>query len=205
MSGVFANRMDRTLWKGGWREIGGYRKYYRSRWEANYARYLEHLRAKEEVVSWAHEPKTFWFEGIKRGVNNYLPDFQVVYPGERGEEYHEVKGWMDTKSATKIKRMAKYHPTVRLVIIDRKIYNGLEREFGKIIESWEFLEKESPATTPAPTAEKTERKRGPTKKKLRELETLLEETPDQTVIGSSEIQSESLEGSLATNFEKNAE
>jgi hypothetical protein len=101
--------------------------------------------------------------------------------------------------------MAKYHPTVRLVIIDRKIYNGLEREFGKIIESWEFLEKESPATTPAPTVEKTERKRGPTKKKLRELETLLEETPDQTVIRTSEIRSESLEGSLATNFEKNAE
>ena len=27
-------------WKQGWREIGGIRKYYRSRWEANYARYL---------------------------------------------------------------------------------------------------------------------------------------------------------------------
>lgn len=191
MGGGFAGGMDRTLWKGGWREIGGYRKYYRSRWEANYARYLEHLRAKEEVASWAHEPKTFWFEGIKRGVNNYLPDFQVVYPGERGEEYHEVKGWMDAKSATKIKRMARYHPTVNLVIVDRKIYNGLEREFGKIIADWEFLEKPTTPRNP-------ERKRGPTKKKLK---------PDQAVSGASEFvpASSPPSGILGTNLEKNTE
>jgi hypothetical protein len=30
-------------WGAAWREIGGIRKYYRSKWEANYARYLEWL------------------------------------------------------------------------------------------------------------------------------------------------------------------
>lgn len=141
---MFANRMDRTVWKAGWREIGGYKKYYRSRWEANYARYLEYLRLRGEVEEWAHEPTTFWFEGIKRGVTNYLPDFRVSRKDETGilkEEYHEVKGWMDTKSATKIKRMGIYHPQVKLVIVDKPVYMKLEREFSSIVEGWEFLTK----------------------------------------------------------------
>lgn len=179
MSGVFANRLDRTVWKGGWREIGGQKKYYRSRWEANYARYLEYLRVGGEVVSWAHEPTTFWFEGIKRGVTSYLPDFHVVYPGSEGgvrEEYHEVKGWMDNKSATKIKRMAKYHPTVKLVVVDRKVYNALEREFGNILEGWELLSKREPEESPEEETrdQKPKRQRGPSKKKIKELERDLE-------------------------------
>ena len=145
MSGIFAGRADRTVWKGGWREIGGFRKYYRSRWEANYARWLERERLEGRIQSWAHEPTTFWFEGIKRGVNNYLPDFHVVYPpdetGNSKEEYHEVKGWMDTKSATKIKRMEKYHPNVILVIVDTKVYKKLEKECCSTIEGWELLTK----------------------------------------------------------------
>jgi len=148
MSGIFAGRADRTVWKGGWREIGGFKKYYRSRWEANYARWLERERLEGRIQKWAHEPTTFWFEGIKRGVNNYLPDFQVVYPpdeaGNVKEEYHEVKGWMDAKSATKIKRMAKFHPNVILVIVDTKVYKKLEKECCATIEGWELLTKGEP-------------------------------------------------------------
>lgn len=136
-------RMDKTTWKCGWREIGGYKKYYRSRWEANYARYLEHIRLQGEVVEWKHEPTTFWFEGIKRGVTNYLPDFYVKYADGR-EEYHEVKGWMDAKSATKIKRMGKYHPQVKLLVIDKKLYLQLEKQYQKIIEGWELLLEKTP-------------------------------------------------------------
>jgi hypothetical protein len=150
MSGIFANRMDRTTWRAGWREIGGAKKYYRSRWEANYARYLEYKKERGEIVGWAHEPTTFWFEGIKRGVNNYLPDFQVHMNGENGivEEYHEVKGWMDSKSATKIKRMEKYYPNVKLVVIDRTLYKTLEKEFASVIEGWELLTKREKSEVP---------------------------------------------------------
>lgn len=177
MSGVFANRMDRTLWRGGWREIGGYKKYYRSRWEANYARYLEHLKSQGVIDSWAHEPTTFWFEGIKRGVNNYLPDFQVnvIEDGQIKEEYHEVKGWMDAKSATKIKRMAKYHPDVKLLIIDRKLYTKLEREFCTVIEGWELLtdKEKDPETDSSETkTPPPKKKRGPTKLKKVEQQLL---------------------------------
>jgi len=137
-------KMDKTSWRCGWREIGGYRKYYRSRWEANYARYLEYLRGRGDIVSWAHEPTTFWFEGIKRGVTSYLPDFHVVYTDGR-EEYHEVKGWMDSKSVTKLKRMAKYHPQVVLIVVDKKVYTKLEKEYGtsRVISDWEFLVSET--------------------------------------------------------------
>lgn len=123
-------------WKAGWREIGGVRKYYRSRWEANYARYLEWLKAKGEIISWLHEPETFWFDGIKRGCMSYLPDFKVT-ENDGSVAYHEVKGWMDDRSKTKIRRMAKYHPTVRLIVIDSNGYRNLAKTMKFIIDGWE--------------------------------------------------------------------
>lgn len=123
-------------WKAGWREIGGQRCYFRSRWEANYARYLEWLRERGEIETWEHEPETFWFEGIKRGSMSYLPDFRVA---ERGGAvaYHEVKGWMDSRSKTKIARMARYHPKVRLIVIDKKAYGAIARQVSSLVGGWE--------------------------------------------------------------------
>ena len=122
--------------KQSWREIGGQRIFFRSRWEANYARYLEWQRLRGDIAKWEHEPKTFWFEGVKRGCVSYLPDFRVTFPNGR-VEYHEVKGWMDARSVTKIKRMAKYHPTVQLLVIDAKSYRKLARLFCSTIPGWE--------------------------------------------------------------------
>ena len=123
-------------WKAGWREVGGYKKYYRSRWEANYARYLEHLRVNGLIKSWLHEPRTFWFDGIKRGCMSYLPDFEVIENSGRFV-YHEVKGWMDDRSKTKIRRMAKYHPDVELIVIGSKEYRELDRKCKPLLEGWE--------------------------------------------------------------------
>lgn len=125
-----------ATWKAGWREIGGQKKYYRSRWEANYARYLEWLRLQGEIKDWKHEPKTFWFEGIKRGTNSYLPDFWVQ-ENSGAESYHEVKGWMDDRSKTKIRRMAKYHPDVKLIVIDTNAYASIKRSVEALIQGWE--------------------------------------------------------------------
>lgn len=123
-------------WGAAWREIGGYKKYYRSKWEANYARYLEWLKQKGEILDWKHEPDTFWFEGIKRGCMSYLPDFKVTEK-YGAIAYHEVKGWMDDRSKTKIKRMAKYHPTVKLIVIDSKAYASIKKIMQPIIKDWE--------------------------------------------------------------------
>lgn len=104
-------------WKQGWYIIGTRRIYMRSRWEVNYAFYLEMLITAGEVVSWDYEAETFWFDGIKRGTTSYTPDFKVMLKDGR-TEYHEIKGWMDPKSLTKIKRMKKYHPEITLVVRD---------------------------------------------------------------------------------------
>lgn len=123
-------------WKAGWRRVGGNDIYFRSRWEANYARFLEWQRCRGDITSWLHEPETFWFDKVKRGCVSYLPDFRVIYPNGT-VEYHEVKGWMDARSITKIKRMKKYHSAVKLVVIDAKDYRKLESVFCNTIAEWE--------------------------------------------------------------------
>lgn len=125
-----------TTWKAGWREIGGVKKYYRSKWEANYARVLEFQRKQGLITSWLHEPETFWFEKIRRGTRSYLPDFKVTYP-DGHIEYHEVKGWYDDRSKTKVKRMAKYYPEVKLRMIFAKDYKALKRQLSGLIRDWE--------------------------------------------------------------------
>lgn len=123
-------------WKAGWREFGDQRCFFRSAWESNWGRYLEWLRVRGDIQKWEHEPETFWFEKIRRGTRSYLPDFRVT---ERNGSvvFHEVKGWMDQKSATKIKRMRIYHPTVKLIVIDKKQYASVRNALGGVIPGWE--------------------------------------------------------------------
>lgn len=106
-----------TAWKAAWHVIDGRRNYYRSHWEYHYALYLQMLKEKGKITEWEHEPHTFWFEGIKRGVCSYKPDFRVTHLND-SQEYCEVKGYYDSKSLTKIKRMAKYHPKVKFRVVD---------------------------------------------------------------------------------------
>jgi predicted nuclease of restriction endonuclease-like RecB superfamily len=128
--------MTKNHCKAGWRTVGGQEVYFRSRWEANYARYLQWRLERGEIAKWEHEPETFWFEAIKRGCRSYLPDFRITRPD--GTIYFvEVKGWMTQKSRTKLKRMAKYHPTVELELVERKQYEQIEKQFSKILPDWE--------------------------------------------------------------------
>lgn len=122
-------------WKAGWREIGDQRIYFRSRWEANYARYLQWLKERGEILDWEYEPETFWFEKIKRGVRSYLPDFRV-HELNGAKPLHEVKGWMDARSKTTLKRMAKYHPQETIVLIRDKEYRAISRH-SAMIGGWE--------------------------------------------------------------------
>lgn len=134
--GNLVNMRQKQTWKADWREIGGKRKYFRSRWEANYARYLEFLKTQKQILDWDHEPEVFWFEGIKRGCVSYLPDFKVTELNG-SFTYHEVKGWMDDRSKTKIRRMGIYHPGVILRIIDAAWFKKNNRTLTSIIYGWE--------------------------------------------------------------------
>lgn len=123
--------------KGGRREdLGG--QYFRSRWEANYARYLNWLIDNTgDITAWDFEKESFEFHKIKKGTRFYTPDFRVYLKGG-GIEYHEVKGWQHPKGETALKRMAKYYPHIKIVVIDREWFKAVLRQgLPALIEGWE--------------------------------------------------------------------
>jgi hypothetical protein len=129
--------------KGGYtRSAGGKRtdlggRYFRSAWEANYARYLEWRKARGDLAAWEFEAKTFVFEAIRRGTRAYTPDFMLTFPDGR-VEWHEVKGWMDPKSKTRLDRMAKFFPTETVRIIGEDWFRMAKRTgLSAMIPGWE--------------------------------------------------------------------
>jgi len=114
-------------------DLGGL--YFRSAWEANYARYLTWLQETGNIQAWAFEPDEFEFVAIKRGTRFYLPDFRVTN-NDGSIEYHEIKGYMDATSATKLKRMAKYYPDVKVILIDKEGYRAIARQM-RSLPNWE--------------------------------------------------------------------
>lgn len=108
--------------------------YFRSAWEANYARYLNYFQVK-----WEYEPKTFMFEKIKKGTRSYTPDFYLIDE----DRWIEIKGYFSAKDKTKIKRFKKYYPSEfeKLTLVIEKKFTGkqsvIAAELGiKNIESY---------------------------------------------------------------------
>lgn len=123
-----------TRTKGGKRaDLGD--MYFRSAWEANYARYLNWLLENGDIASWEYEADTFIFEGYTRGAMTYRPDFKITEKDGR-VVYHEIKGWMDGPSKTRLKRMAKHYPDVEVIVIGEAEYKAL-RKWASLIPNWE--------------------------------------------------------------------
>ena len=103
--------------------------FFRSSWEANVARYYN-----LNGIKWQFEPKTFIFEKIKKGCISYTPDFYLP----ELDKWVEVKGWMDDKSKTKLKRFEKYFPEEfsKLEMITQKEYKEISKS-KHLIENWE--------------------------------------------------------------------
>jgi len=121
--------------KAEWREIGGKKHYFKSIWEANFARYLEWRKKNNDINDWEYEPKDFWFEDIKRGVRSYKPDFCVLEK-DLSNTWYEVKGYYDSKSLTKIKRFRKYYPKEILFLIDKDWFEKYSRYYATMMD-WE--------------------------------------------------------------------
>jgi len=115
----------------GFHTIGGQKHYFQSKWEVNVAHWLEWMKCNGTILGWAYEPKCFWFEGIRRGVTSYTPDFRVDET-DGTQTFIEVKGYMDPKSRTKLKRMAKYFPDVKVDVFDTAVYKGIKNMAGCI-------------------------------------------------------------------------
>lgn len=119
-----------------WREIDGKAFYFRSKFEANFARTLVWQKKNNVIQGWEYEPETFWFEGIKRGCVSYKPDFKII--NNDGTHYWvEVKGYMDPKSKTKIKRFAKYFPQEKLFLIQKQWFTKNAKTWKGLIKDWE--------------------------------------------------------------------
>lgn len=134
--GNFNPQNNYSRCKRGHYDIGGIDFYFRSLWEANYALYLNFLVKQKQIIKWEFETDTFWFEKIKRGVRSYMPDFKV-FNKDGTIEYHEVKGWMDKKSVTKIKRMATYYPKIKLIVIDQTSYKDIKNKMGTLLKFYD--------------------------------------------------------------------
>jgi hypothetical protein len=111
----------------GWRE--DLQQYFRSSWEANYARYLNFIKEP-----WEYE-KQEWEFPVKRGNRFYKCDFYL--PGK--DEYHELKGYMDKESRTKLNRMAKYYTEIKIIVIGKEEYKEIAK-FKNLIPDWESVE-----------------------------------------------------------------
>lgn len=111
-------------------------RYFRSAWEANWARYLNWLVDIGEILAWEYEPDTFEFTKIKRGTRFYTPDFKVK---EKNGSiiYYEIKGYMDKKSQTQLKRMRKYYSQITIKVIDSEAYYAVARSVKTFISNWE--------------------------------------------------------------------
>ena len=102
--------------KAKWETIGGKTHYFRSKLEINFANSLEYLKTIGQIAEWHYEPKTFWFESIRRGQRSYKPDF-MVYNSDMTHGWYETKGYLDSCSRTKIKRFLKYYPEEPLYLV----------------------------------------------------------------------------------------
>lgn len=122
--------------------------FFRSSWEANIARYLDLLVERGTIQHWWYEPVRFSFSedmvvngkkvrGIKCGTVSYLPDF-LILNNDDTFTFIEVKGWMDPKSKTKLKRMVKYHPEIIVEVIGQKEYDEITKKESRNIKGWEY-------------------------------------------------------------------
>jgi DNA-directed RNA polymerase subunit RPC12/RpoP len=110
-----------TSAKGGKREdLGG--MYFRSCWEANFARILNHLEKE-----WQYEPKSFVFEN----GSTYTPDFFCE------GKFYELKGRMTESCKEKIKCMKEQYPDVSIEIIDGVKYKELKVQYKNLLPFWE--------------------------------------------------------------------
>lgn len=100
-------------------------QFFRSTWEANFARILNYWKIPLE-----YEKTRF-----DLGDCTYCPDFKIL-----GKEpyFVEVVGFFDETHKKKLGLFMKKYPNEKLQIISKIEYKDLKQEFSKKIKNWEF-------------------------------------------------------------------
>lgn len=131
----------------------GFRKHLgftvRSSWENNFCLYLDHMK-----IEYLYEPRTFYFPE-RTGASSYVPDYRLNYKGK--EVWVEVKGRIDSKDRTKMRRLRDHYPEIfeKMEYVVEKpgckadlsykklglepfiYYNDLVKEFSNKLKYWE--------------------------------------------------------------------
>jgi predicted RNA-binding Zn-ribbon protein involved in translation (DUF1610 family) len=113
-------------------DINGRKMFFRSKWEANYAIYLDFLKKQMKIKDWEYEKDVFIFGKIQSGTRSYRPDFKIKNI-DASIEYHEIKGWLTPRSKTQFSRMKKYFPEIKLVVIDGEGYREIVNKLGRML------------------------------------------------------------------------
>jgi hypothetical protein len=98
--------------------------YFRSSWEANFARYLN-LKG----IAWEYEKYRFKLSNNK----TYIPDFFL--PQEN--KFIEVKGYWRSQALKKFKMFEEEYPNISIEVFGKEEYKQLEEEFKDKIRNWE--------------------------------------------------------------------
>lgn len=115
------NHPSYTSGKGGKREdLGG--QYFRSMWEANFARVMNY-----EGKIWEYETKTFQLTSAL----SYTPDFLI------DGVYYEIKGIESPSYIEKFALFKEIHPEIEIVVIDGTKYLEMTKKYKKLIKEWE--------------------------------------------------------------------
>lgn len=107
--------------------------YFRSSWEANFARILDYCNIK-----WEYEYERFVFPYSVDGVLSYQPDFYLP----EYDSWIEIKGWMDYKSQLRLKMFNWYYPDYanKFVLINEDFYYFLVIHFKDKVDNLEKIE-----------------------------------------------------------------
>ena len=98
--------------------------YFFSRWEANYARILNHLGTQ-----WVHQPRTFQLK-----TQRYTPDFYLPETGT----YIEIKNYFSRYSKKRDDEFRELYPSIKLNVILKEDYMVLQKEYSHKIPRWEY-------------------------------------------------------------------
>ena len=63
-------------------------------------------------------------------LNRHLPDFKIWNRKDSEPYFIEIKGYMDQVSRTKLKRMKKYYPEIRVDLVQAKQYYEIKRKLS---------------------------------------------------------------------------
>lgn len=100
--------------------------YFRSSWEANFARILDLLN-----INWQYEKERILLKSCSYLPDFYLPKFNV---------YIEVKGY-SLDNNRKLRELIQVHPNFPIKIVDSEVYSKLENQYSNLIKNWEYKNK----------------------------------------------------------------